>query len=89
MTNKQVLQLSLNRKEYFVEELEQNLRTVLINFNADSITANISNIYWKADKRYDLVKQFITKKGKTASTTTENQKEKRQKQNQQPELIGK
>ena len=82
-----MLQLTANRKENSLQELEGNLRVVLRGINNESVTVNHSSKYRKNEERKELIDKHVERKRK-ASSFTAAQKEKERRRDK-PDLVGK
>ena len=88
VSDKKLLQITSNQKEYSLQELEDNLRAILRMLNSEKSTASTSSKYRQVGERKELINKYVTKKRKGVSTTIEGQQGKVQLLDQ-PELIGK
>ena len=87
VTDKKLLQLTVNQKEYSTQELEENLRAILRDRYAESITENRSSKYREKEERKELIDTHVERKRK-ASSCTAGQKEKERREDK-PDLVGK
>ena len=89
VNDKRLLQLTANRKEYSLQELEGNLRAILREINDESFTDTInrSSKYRENEERKELIDKHVERKRK-ASSCTEAWKEKERRPDK-PELVGK
>ena len=73
MNDKKLLQLSSNRKDFSVPELEQNLRSILGNLNPDSAFKSTSSVYRQIEERCELIDEYVAKKRKVVNSTEDEQ----------------
>ena len=87
VNDKRLLQLTANRKEYSLQELEGNLRVILRGINNESVAVNHSSKYRENEERKELIDKHVERKRK-ASSFTAAQKEKERRRDK-PDLVGK
>ena len=66
VNDKKLLQLSSNRKDFSVPELEQNLRSILGNLNPDSAFKSTSSVYRQVEERCELIDEYVAKEEKSS-----------------------
>ena len=88
MSDKKLLQLSSNKRDFATQEFEGNLRAILLNINTVASDTSSSNVYRDVDERKRLINDCITRKRKAGSSSDQNQYGKRH-QMEKPGLVGK
>ena len=79
VTDKKLLQLTVNRREYSTQELEENLRAILRDRCCENFTENCSSKYREKEERKELIDTHVERKRKaSACTTRQKEKEKRE-----------
>ena len=73
VNDKKLLQLSSNRKDFSVPELEQNLRSILGNLNPDSAFKSTSSVYRQVEERREFIDEYVAKKRKVVNATEDEQ----------------
>ena len=87
VTDKKLPQLTVNRKEYSTQELEENLRSILRDRYVENSNENRSSKYREKEERKELIDTHVERKRK-ASSCTAGQKEKERREDK-PDLVGK
>ena len=87
VNDKKLLQVTVNRKEYSTQELEENLRAILRDRYSESFTENRSSKYREKEEQKELIDTHVERKRKASSCTT-GQKEK-ERRDEKPNLVGK
>ena len=88
VTDKKLLQLSSNHREFSTQELEDNLKLILRGLTHENISTRASSVYRQVDERKELINDYVAKKRKATDQIQSNQQEKIQQQDK-PKLVGK
>ena len=81
------MQLSSDRKDFSVPELEQNLRSILGNLNTDSAFKSTSSVYRQVEERCELIDKYVAKKRKVVNSIEDEQGKIQRLEH--PKLVGK
>ena len=87
VSDKKLLQLTANRKEFSIQELEENLRAILRDINNETFAVHRSSKYRESEERKELIDRHVERKRKaTSCTAAQKEKERRC---DKPDLVGK
>ena len=67
VSDKKLLQLTAKRKEFSMQELEENLRTILWDINNETFAVNISSKYRENEERKEPIDRHVERKRKATS----------------------
>ena len=87
VSDKKLLQLTANRKEFSKQELEEYLRAILRDINNETFAVHRSSKYRESEERKELIDRHVEGKRKvTSCTAAQKEKERRC---DKPDLVGK